>query len=431
MIELMSYIIKSILTGLLLFGFYHFAMRKETFLRLNRWYLLLISVLIIVLPLFDRIFPSNWISGNNDPELTGYLLPVITIQADRILTAEQEQSLLSVAQTGYLIVTLSMLAGFMAGIFRIVNFFRKAGNAPFLTGKIFLMDEDKGPFSFMGRIFIPKNYVTHPDLNHIITHEDAHIRQHHMADLFLLEILSRTLWFNPVFVLIKAALRETHEYLADRAVLEKGVKPVDYQMLLFNEISGNYQYILANNFSLLTKKRIIMLTKISSKNALLKIMMLLPFMAAFTILISAIPVNQALAQESKPVKKTEPVSREISTVQKETPEDDPVFTVVDKMPQFPGGEEARIKYMSGNIKYPEAAKKAGVQGTVYVTFVIGKDGSINDVKVLRGIGSGCDEEAIRVIKGMPFWSPGEQRGQPVKVQFNMPIKFSLEAKKPK
>ena len=103
-----------------------------------------------------------------------------------------------------------------------------------------------------------------------------------------------------------------------------------------------------------------------------------------------------------------------------------IFTVVESMPTDPGGDAARMKFLQKNIKYPQMARESGIQGTVYVTFVVEPDGSVSDVRVLRGIGGGCDEEAVRVIKAMPKWIPGKQRGKPVRVQFNMPIKFTLQ-----
>lgn len=102
-----------------------------------------------------------------------------------------------------------------------------------------------------------------------------------------------------------------------------------------------------------------------------------------------------------------------------------IFTVVEDAPAYPGGDEARIRFLQENIKYPQMARESGIQGTVYVTFVVERNGSVTDVRVLRGIGGGCDEEAIRVIQAMPRWNPGKQRGKPVRVQFNMPIKFTL------
>jgi protein TonB len=102
-----------------------------------------------------------------------------------------------------------------------------------------------------------------------------------------------------------------------------------------------------------------------------------------------------------------------------------VYKVVETMPQFTGGEEARIKYMISSVKYPDDAKEKGIQGTVYVSFIVEKDGKISGAKVVKGIGKSCDEEALRVVKAMPKWIPGTQKGKPVRVQFNMPIRFKL------
>lgn len=103
-----------------------------------------------------------------------------------------------------------------------------------------------------------------------------------------------------------------------------------------------------------------------------------------------------------------------------------IFMVVEEQPGFPGGDIARLKYLAENIKYPQMARESGVQGMVYVTFVVEPDGRISNVRILRGIGGGCDEEAVRVIKAMPRWKAGKQRGKSVRVQFNMPIKFTLQ-----
>jgi len=119
---------------------------------------------------------------------------------------------------------------------------------------------------------------------------------------------------------------------------------------------------------------------------------------------------------------------EEQVIQEEEQEDekeDEIFVFVEDQPTFPGGDEARIKYLQDNIHYPEMAKESGIQGTVYVTFVVEKDGRISNVKILRGIGGGCDEEAVRIIKNMPKWKPGKQRGRAVRAQFNMPIRFVL------
>lgn len=102
-----------------------------------------------------------------------------------------------------------------------------------------------------------------------------------------------------------------------------------------------------------------------------------------------------------------------------------IFTIVESMPQFPEGETVLLTYLSDHINYSELARESGIQGRVFITFVVEKDGQISNVRMLRGIGGGCDEEAIRVIKSMPQWIPGKQRNIPVRVQFNLPIKFIL------
>lgn len=103
-----------------------------------------------------------------------------------------------------------------------------------------------------------------------------------------------------------------------------------------------------------------------------------------------------------------------------------LIMIVDGLPEFPGGEEKRIKFIKENLKYPKTAKDSNIQGTVFVTFLVEKDGSISNIDILRGINKECDDEALRVIKLLPKWKPGQQRGKPQRVQFNMPIKFTLD-----
>lgn len=102
-----------------------------------------------------------------------------------------------------------------------------------------------------------------------------------------------------------------------------------------------------------------------------------------------------------------------------------VFTVVEQMPEYPGGVSAMMSYLGNNIKYPEQAKRDSIAGRVFVSFIVETDGRVTNVKILRGIGGGCDEEAIRVVSSMPNWKPGMQRGEAVRVAYNLPIKFAL------
>ena len=102
------------------------------------------------------------------------------------------------------------------------------------------------------------------------------------------------------------------------------------------------------------------------------------------------------------------------------------YEKVEVMPEYPGGEQAMMKFVASNVKYPQAAIDKNISGRVLVGFVIEKDGSITDVKVVKGIGGGCDEEAVRVVKSMPKWKPGKEKGKAVRVSYMLPITFKLQ-----
>ena len=132
-------------------------------------------------------------------------------------------------------------------------------------------------------------------------------------------------------------------------------------------------------------------------------------------------VNAEVTDETKNIAIT-PVKIE----QEEEEEDVQIFTVVENDPEFPGGMEALYKYLRDNIKYPQLARDNNITGKVYVTFVVERDGSIANPRILKDIGGGCGQEAIRVVKSMPKWTPGKQRGKAVRVQFNLPVSFNLQ-----
>lgn len=132
-------------------------------------------------------------------------------------------------------------------------------------------------------------------------------------------------------------------------------------------------------------------------------------MKRFLLLLSAILLtNMAFCQEEK-----------------KGSVDDEVFVVVEEQAEFPGGLDSMYAYIQKNLKYPEKAKAEGIEGRVFVSFIIEKDGSISNVKILRAIGGGCEEAVVEMIKNMPKWKPGKQRGKPVRFQFVLPIKFEL------
>lgn len=108
-----------------------------------------------------------------------------------------------------------------------------------------------------------------------------------------------------------------------------------------------------------------------------------------------------------------------------------IFLMAEKTPEFPGGTKALSKYLRRNLNYPKEARRMGIEGKVFVEFIVDTDGSIVDVKVVKGIGAGCDEEAVRVLKSSPKWIPGEVRNESVKVKMSIPIVFKLTGRKKK
>jgi protein TonB len=107
---------------------------------------------------------------------------------------------------------------------------------------------------------------------------------------------------------------------------------------------------------------------------------------------------------------------------------DEIFDMVDEFPEFPGGIEAWGNFMKNNLKYPESAKDKGIEGTVYITFIINKDGSVSDAEILRGIGGGCDKEALRVVNASPNWNPGKKDGKIVRSRMRLPVQYALGKK---
>ena len=141
----------------------------------------------------------------------------------------------------------------------------------------------------------------------------------------------------------------------------------------------------------------------------------------FFVLLSLNVFAQDSVEEDSVIIWEQPVWHQID-------ESDELIMVAEVMPEFPGGAEKMLEFIQDNIKYPEAARESGTQGRVFVEFVIETDGSISNANVIRGIGNGCDEEAVRLIQSMPKWKPGKQRGEAVRCSYMVPVVFNIECK---
>lgn len=154
-------------------------------------------------------------------------------------------------------------------------------------------------------------------------------------------------------------------------------------------------------------------------------------MKELLILFILISPFSILAQEESEAKELQEAQTSKSPETKFTVGDrkDSSYTEVEIHPEFPGGEKGMFMFLGEQTRYPEAAKKLGIQGVVYLTFIVEKDGSTSNAEVLRGIGGGCDEEALRVVRMMPKWRPGKHKGETVRVQYNLPFRFVLTGRK--
>ncbi len=418
MSSIFNYILWSGLSLILLYAYYLFFLSKETCFSCVRYYLLFSLLFSFIIP-----FVPDWVTVQNFiPENISYTLSPIIINPENTMSDGGQQYsfgqvLIWIYFSGIIISLLRLIIQ-MGQIFFLAQ---KTGIQRQLGAKVVYTGKPYTNFSFFDIVFLNAHYNEGEETRQIIKHEKVHILQKHYLDLLFIELLTIIFWFNPVVWFYKYALKTIHEYLADEGVLETGYQKENYQKLLLNQTFGIQFYALTNNLNYsLIKRRFTMMSKQKRKSqTIIKTLLGVPLMLLIVFVVScSTEVNEVevLEVEAKEVKETEEVKEEQSQI----------FTVVEQMPAFKGGDAARIKYLSENIKYPEEARKNGIQGRVFVTFVVEEDGSISDVKLLRGIGTGCDAEAIRVIENMPKWEPGKQRGEVVRVQFNMPIMFKLK-----
>jgi TonB family protein len=404
-------------------------LRKETFFKLNRIYLMVSAVFSILLP-FLHFQESTQMPSVMLGEVTvtamrfQNLLQTVTVYGSNF-TVKIEQLVQSIGllKIIYLLGTSIFALLFVIRLIQITALIL-ANESEVRNGiRIVKIRRDVTPFSFFNFVFINRNNADHPGMKEMLAHELEHVRQRHSLDVMILELVTISQWFNPFIWLLKRSIRENHEFLADHGVLKPGVSSAAYRLLLLGS-SMEQQPVIANNFNYsLIKIRIKMMTKIKSRRtATLKLLMGILATAALFV-IFAFDGTQIQPQEKKTPGKT---TEEASKAEQKTSTGNTVFMVVEKMPEFPGGEVAVREYIAKSIKYPEDAKKAGIQGKVYVTFVVDKTGKVVDSRLARSASPSLDKEALRVVETMPVWIPGQQRGENVAVEYTIPIQFKLQ-----
>lgn len=288
------------------------------------------------------------------------------------------------------------------------------GYTAVFTGK------EHGSYSFFNYAFFPNENVN----AEIVRHEMSHIAHHHSADILFVELMMIIQWFNPFIYLYKRELQSLHEYMADRDVVATGIDKQNYMMLILQQCTAVDFSNMSNNFSfLLTKKRIKMITQSKkAKGVVIKALLTLPLFALLLFANCKSNENNTPKEEKIAATETENASSAVATTSQG---EDEVYMSVEKNPEFPGGVNAMMDYLRGNLKYPESAKKNKQEGRVFIGFIVEKDGSVSNVKVLRGVCEELDSEAVRVVKSMPTWIAGRDKGKPVRVQYTLPIVFKL------
>lgn len=294
---------------------------------------------------------------------------------------------------------------------------------------IFFGKEITCPYSFFKWIFLPSFFSgSNSDFTEILMHENTHVKQWHSVDILLAQITIILCWFNPFVWLLRSEVRLNHEYLADRQVMLSGYDKKNYQYRLIGlkQTQSLAAANLYNNFSVLPlKKRIKMLNRKKSPSIMKsKYLIFIPVIALLLLVgNSQNSVAKSIINEIPLIANENTAT--VPTDVDQSPEDDVVFDIVEEMPKYPEGTKASMDFIANNIKYPESAKAAGIQGRVIVTYIVEKDGSLSNFKVVRSIDKALDEEAVRVLSTMPKWIPGKQRGKVVRTRYTMPVSFKL------
>ena len=476
--NLIQYVIESGVSICLFTVLYLLLLQKETFFKLNRVFLLVTLLFSLLLPLMHFKVYEPIPSVLLDEIVvtpTSYMLETVSVYG----SLASQTAALTISTNSWLIIIYLLGIIFFSTrtilrIVQITRYVRKSEVRKEKDIRMVILEQDIGPFSFLSWIFVSKNLLQTEGWRKMLQHEIEHVKQGHSFDILILEIISIFQWFNPFFWLLKRMIQENHEYMADQAVLRNESDPAFYKETLLVHFIGP-EIRIANYFNYsLIKKRIKMMTKIRSTRIANFKMLAAVFVAVGLILLFACEQKtdvQDMKGDSKIFSlKLDSVSAvsgdsvaimklgkllyrgditisqasdnwEVVDVPQEKEEiiivaygkkgetinsnEEKPFVIADKMPEFPGGTAAFRKYLAESVRYPAAAHEQGIQGKVYIDFVVGKEGEIENIRIKKGVDPSLDKEAFRMISSMPRWIPGEHKGERVRVLYTQPISFML------
>ena len=416
----------------LFYAFYKLFCQRDTFFRWRRISLLAFIAISFLYPLIDI---QQWVQSQPTiNELGNIYANWLVLEEVEVLSSPntvQVPDNVSIITYIYYIGVILLSLRFIIQLCSIIRM-RFMGKVEELEGhRIISMPTEVSPFSFFQWIFIYKPSLEEDSQQEILTHEQTHAEQGHSFDVIFSEMANIVCWFNPFMWLLKGEIRLNLEYLADNKVSETIHNNKQYQYHLLGLAHTKQQTGLYNNFNVShLKKRIIMMNKKRTRmTGRIKYALFAPLAIALLLASNISCISNEKKNEQAEVPAVQQVEAPTSPVET-TPMNneatvEEVFTMVEEMPEYPGGLEAAMKWIANELKYPAIAQENGVQGRVTVRFIINKDGSVSDAIVAKGVDPHLDKEALRVISKMPNWKPGKQRGQAVRVSYNLPVRFKL------
>ena len=418
------YLLKVNIAIALFYGIYRLFFRQDTFFQWKRFALLAIVFISFVYPFIDfsrQLVANQQLKNVMDIVfIPAYTLPelvVIKNMNTSINFFPQAVLLIYILVSGLLLIRILFQTGTIAYKLRRMTTKVLFGQTVYESPGL------KTPFSFFRWVVLDSKLYSKAELQEIMMHENAHVSQAHSADTMLAEFACAACWFNPFAWLLKTEIRMNLEFLADRSVLNSGCGAEHYQFHLLRLTYNKAAVKITNNFNVsLLKKRIFMMNKKqTSYQSVWKYALIFPVIAMLLFFNS---MFQTKAEPNNRINDTQQTSVKAQN-QPVNKSNRQIFNQVEVPPQFPGEEAALVKWLKDNVSYPQEAAEKGIQGTVNIRFIVNQDGSIDDIEIVKGLDPACDKEAIRVMKMMPKWIPGKQKGEPVAVYQNLPVRFKL------
>lgn len=401
---MIAYLLKS---GLLLAVFYivyKILLENEKMFHFNRIYLLASIVFSLTIPLQLFSLGSGFSNGNQKIQLNQIMIVTSKAVLDKI---NYSQILIYFLAVVYGVVTTILVVRFIRNLFSFYFRMKKSKVEIVKGGKVVLTKEKVLPHSFWNIIFINQEDFENDMIpEELIVHEKAHLKQKHTVDILFVEVLKIVFWFNPLYLLYEKAIKLNHEFLADEAVNKKFGEVRNYQNLLLNFVSHKNTLPLASNLNyLITKKRLLMMAK---KKSPIRMILKVGSVTTVYVLLLFVFNTEVIAQSSINAKNQNDykISYDTTSV---------------KEPQFPGGIEKFYMFVGQNFKMPTEFAKQKMEGKIFMEFMVEKDGSLSEFKIVKDLGYGVGDEAVRVLKLSPKWIPATENGKPVRVTYNLPI----------